>query len=139
MTIWKLTTRYEKNIIERHTWTKNGTKAVRDQCWFRGTWISQADQKPNVDLANENGYNISNTEYNWQLDTINDHAWNKWAFTKNTSESDQLNIKTLWESNGDAGMASDGWTKGNVEYFIYGHLKLVNQDTGEEWVGDFNK
>jgi len=136
MATWKLSTKYDRNTIERQMWTKNGIKAVRDQCWMQIFWTVQSDQRPNVDLANPVGYSITNSEYNWQLDSATDQAWNKWVFTVNTPEAEQERIKLLWESNGDAGMAADGWVKANTEYLIYSKLKLVNQDTGEQWIGE---
>jgi hypothetical protein len=136
MATWKLSTKYDNNTIERQMWVKNGIKVIRDQCWVQASWTVQSDQKPNIDLVNQNGYNVTNSEYNWQLDSVTDQAWNKWAFTKSTSEAEQERIKLLWASNGDAGMSNDGWAKANTEYLIYSKLKLVNQDTGEQWIGE---
>lgn len=135
MATWNISNEIEKNVVEFQTFTKNNMKVVRSQCYTWGTWTCQNDTKPSVDLANQAGFNPSeSTECNWQQSAIVDEQWTKWAFAVGMSQEEQQRIQALWASNGEQGLINDGFVKSGVDYKIYGSLKLVNQDTGESFV-----
>lgn len=134
MATWKISNQHEKNVIEVQTFIKDGVKALKSQCYTWGTWTCQSDTMPTVDLKNQDSGSFDPGS-SWQQLTVIDQIWTKWAFTVGTSDAEQQRIKSLWEANGDQGLINDGFAKTDTIHKIYGYLKLVNQDSGEQWFG----
>jgi hypothetical protein len=137
MATWKISNEHQKNVIEYQTFTKNGVHAQKSQCYTWGTWTCQSDTKPEIDLVNRQtgGFDETTGGYNWQMLTVVDKDWIKWGFSSQISEEEQTRIKSLWESGGDQSLENDGFVKSGPTYKVHGYLKLVNQDTNEQWLG----
>jgi hypothetical protein len=135
MAIWKIENQYKKNAVERQFWVKDGITVIKDEGFRWGTWTCESDKRPDVDLENPDGYELFDTEYDWEMEDMNDGSWVEWTFPKDMPEEEQERIQALWDEDWYDGMESDGWANDETEHWIYGPIKLTNQDTGEEFNG----
>lgn len=136
MAIWKITNHHKKNAVERQFWTKDGITVTKDEGFRWGTWSCESDEKPDVDLNNPDGYDVMSTEYDWEMEDMNDGCWVEWTFPEDMSDEDREHVQDLWEEGWYDGMEDEGWINENTENWIYGPIQLTNVDTGEEFVGD---
>jgi hypothetical protein len=67
---------------------------------------------------------------------MDDGCWLDWSWDDGMNEVERDRIMQLWEENYFEGLESDGWSNNETEHWIYGPIKLVNVDTGEEFIGD---
>lgn len=136
MAVWKITNLHKKNAVERQFWTKNGITVTKDEGFRWGTWTCESDDRPDIDLANPDGYDVLCTDYDWEMEDMNDGCWVEWTFPDDMDEEEQERIQALWDEDWYEGMESDGWTNDDSEHWIYGPIQLTNIDTGEEFSGE---
>jgi hypothetical protein len=135
MATWRITNQYKKNAVERQFWVKDGIVVTKDEGFRWGTWTCESDVMPDIDLENPEGYEVLVSDYDWEMEEMNDGSWVEWTFPDDMSEEEQERIQALWDEDWYDGMESDGWANDDTEHWIYGPIKLINQDTGEEFNG----
>lgn len=128
MALWQLSTASKKNAIEKQFWTKDGITFIKEEGYRWGTFTCDNDTEPDIDLENEDGYNLSNSEYDWELDTLDDGCWVDWDFPEDMSEEEQERIQTLWDEDSFEGLEGDGWINDDTEYWFHGPLELKEID-----------
>ena len=133
MATWELRTDYKKNAIERQFWFKDGVTIIREDGYRWATFTTESDEKPNIDLHNDDGYEIGQDEYDWQLDSMDDGCWADWEFPDDMSEEEQEKIENAWDEDFYEGVEELGWSNDDTEYHLHGPLRLINVDTGEEF------
>lgn len=136
MATWKLSTIYKKNAVEKQFWSKDGIVIIREEGYRWGEFYCESDERPDIDLKNDDGYEVGSTEYDWELNSLDDGCWADWTFPDDMSEEEQDRIQALWDEEWYEGMETDGWSNDDTEYLFFGPLLLVNEDTGEEFSGD---
>ena len=136
MAVWQISNYYKKEAVERQFWTKNDLTIIKSEGFRWGTWECESDEKPDIDLNNPDGYELMFTEYDWDMIMIDDGCWLEWNWPEGMSDEERERIKQLWEEDWFEGLESDGWTNDETEHWIYGPIKLVNMDTGEEYIGE---
>ena len=136
MAVWQISNYYKKEAVERQFWTKNDLKIIKSEGFRWGTWECESDEKPDIDLNNPDGYELMFTEYDWDMVMIDDGCWLEWNWPEGMSDEERERIEQLWEEDWFEGLESDGWTNDETEHWIYGPIKLVNMDTGEEYIGE---
>lgn len=136
MAIWKIQNLHKKNAVERQFWVKDGVVVSKDEGFRWGTWTCESDVKPDIDLNNPDGYEVGVSEYDWELDNMDDGCWVEWNFPTEMDEEEQERIQALWDENWYEGMEEDGWYNEDTECWLYGPLVLTNEDTGEEFQGE---
>ena len=136
MAIWIITNLHKKNAVERQFWSKDGVTVIKDEGFRWGTWSCESDEKPDIDLNNPDGYEVYSTDYDWQLEDMNDGCWVEWTFPDDMDEEEQERIQALWEEDWYEGMEGAGWSNDETEHWIYGPLQLTNENTGEEFTGE---
>lgn len=124
MATWKLSTVEKKNAVEKQFWTKAGVIITREEGYRWGTFYCESDEQPDVDLDNEDGYYLTNSEYDWELDSLDDGCWVEWDFPEDMNEEEQERILTLCEEDFIEGLEGDGWINDDTEYWFYGPLEL---------------
>ena len=137
MATWTLSTAHKKSAIERQIWCKNDIIMCREEGYRWGTFYCESDTRPDIDLSNPGGFDLSYSEYDWELDNLSDGCWADWEFPDDMSVEEQERIQTLWEENWYEGLEEDGWTLQDTEYEFYGPLILEcdgEQFTAEETV-----
>jgi hypothetical protein len=135
MATWEITNYYKKNAVERQIWTRDDVVIVKEEGYRWGTWTCELDSQPDIDLDNDEGYEVGFSDVEWEMQDMVDGCWVDWTFPEDMSEEEQERIQALWEESWYEGMESDGWSNTDTEHWIYGPLKLTNLDTGESWHG----
>ena len=124
MATWKLSTASKKNAVEKQFWTKGGVTITREEGYRWGTFYCESEVQPDVDLDNEDGYLLTNSEYDWELDMLDDGCWVDWDFPEDMSDEEQERIQELCEEDFIEGLEGDGWVNDDTEYWFYGPLEL---------------
>ena len=135
MAIWKITNAHKKNAVERQFWINDGVTVIKDEGFRWGIWTCESDEQPDIDLDNPDGYELMTTDYDWEMEEMIDGSWVIWGFPADMSEEEQERIQELWDEDSFEGLESDGWSNDETEHWIYGPIKLVNEETGEEFIG----
>ena len=128
MSTWKLSTASKKNAVEKQYWTKEGITVIKEEGYRWGTFYCESDERPDIDLSNEDGYDLSNSEYDWELDSLDDGCWVDWEFPEDMDEEEQERIQSLWDEDFFEGLEGDGWVNDDTEYWFYGPLELEEID-----------
>ena len=132
MATWQLSTEYKKNAIEVQLWYKDGVAIKRVEGYRWGTFSCESDERPDIDLRNEgDGYELA--DYDWELGSLDDGCWADWEYPTDFPVEERIKIEEAWDNDWYDGMEALGWSNDDTEYWFQGPLKLVNQDTGEEF------
>ena len=132
MAVWQLSTEYKKNAIEVQLWYKDGVAIKRVEGYRWGTFSCESDERPDIDLRNEgDGYELA--DYDWELGSLDDGCWANWEYPTDFPIEERTKIEEAWDNEWYDGMEALGWSNDDTEYWFQGPLKLVNQDTGEEF------
>ena len=132
MAVWQLSTEYKKNAIEVQLWYKDGVAIKRVEGYRWGTFSCESDERPDIDLRNEgDGYELA--DYDWELGSLDDGCWADWEYPTDFPVEERIKIEEAWDNEWYDGMEALGWSNDDTEYWFQGPLKLVNQDTGEEF------
>lgn len=124
MTTWKLSTKTKKNAVEVQFWTKNGVTIQKQEGYRWGTFYCESDERPEVDLANPDGYCLGDSDYDWELEMLDDGCWMEWEFPDDMDEEEQERIQELWDEDYFEGLEGDGWSNDETEFWFYGELEL---------------
>jgi hypothetical protein len=127
MATWVLTTKTKKNAVEKQFWYKDGKVIVRQEGYRWGKFYCESDERPDVDLANPDGYELGNSEYDWELDHLDDGCWAEWDWPEGMSEEEQDEIMDAWTEDFYEGMEALGWSNDDTEYWFYGELELEQE------------
>lgn len=133
MAIWKITNATKKNAVERQFWIKDGVTVIKEEGFRWGIWSCESDEQPDIDLENSDGYELMSTDYEWEMEEMIDGSWVDWTFPEDMDEEEQERIQELWNEDSFEGLEGDGWINDETEHWIYGPIKLTNEDTGEEF------
>ena len=136
MATWVLTTKTKKNAVEKQFWTKDGRTIIREEGYRWGKFYCESDSRPDVDLANPDGYELGDSEYDWELGHLDDGCWADWTYPDDMTEEEQDKIMAAWDEDFYEGMEALGWSNNDTEYVFYGPLQLENEDTGEVFQGE---
>lgn len=136
MATWTISNVDKKNAVELQFWQKDGVVIEKAEGFRWGTWYCECDEKPDIDLSNPDGYNLSYTDYDWEMDMMSDGCWLEWTFPDTMSEDEREQIESAWNEDTYEGLESLGWINDDTEYWIHGPLHLVNEDTKEEFTGE---
>ena len=132
MATWQLSTEYKKNAIEVQLWYKDGVAIKRVEGYRWGSFSCESDERPDIDLRNEgDGYELA--DYDWELGSLDDGCWADWEYPTDFPVEERIKIEEAWDNEWYDGMEALGWSNDDTEYWFQGPLKLVNQDTGEEF------
>ena len=132
MATWQLSTEYKKNAIEVQLWYKDGVAIKRVEGYRWGSFSCESDERPDIDLRNEgDGYELA--DYDWELGSLDDGCWADWEYPTDFPIEERIKIEEAWDNDWYDGMEALGWSNDDTEYWFQGPLKLVNQDTGEEF------
>lgn len=136
MAIWKITNATKKNAVERQFWIKDGVTVIKEEGFRWGIWSCESDEQPDIDLENSDGYELMSTDYEWEMEEMIDGSWVDWTFPEDMDEEEQERIQELWNEDSFEGLEGDGWINDETEHWIYGPIKLTNEETGEEFTGE---
>ena len=128
MAMWTLKTQHKKNAVEKQFWRKDGETIVRTEGYRWGTFYCESDEQPEIDLANPDEYNLSESDYDWELDNLDDGCWAEWDWPADMTEEQQDEIMAAWEEDYFDGMEQLGWSCDDTDYILLGPLELSDED-----------
>ena len=128
MAIWILKTLHKKNAVEKQFWYKDGKVIIREEGYRWGEFYCENDEQPEIDLDNADGYNLSESDYDWELTSLDDGCWADWTFPEDMTEEEQAEIESAWEEEYFEGMEELGWSQDDTEYILQGPLELSDED-----------
>jgi hypothetical protein len=127
MTTWVLTTKTKKNAVEKQFWYKDGRVIIREEGYRWGKFYCESDERPDVDLANPDGYELGGTEYDWELESLDDGCWADWTYPDDMTEEEQEEFEAAWDEDFFEGLEALGWSNDDTEYWFYGELELEQE------------
>jgi len=128
MATWILKTLHKKNAVEKQFWYKDGKVIIREEGYRWGEFYCESDEQPEIDLDNADGYNLSESDYDWELTSLDDGCWADWTFPEDMTEEERAEIETAWEEEYFEGMEELGWSQDDTEYILQGPLELSDED-----------
>ena len=129
MTTWTLKTLHKKNAVEKQFWYKDSITIIRYEGYRWGIFTCDSDEQPVIDVKNEEGLNLSDSDYDWELESLDDGCWAEWEFPDDMSEEEQEEIENAWEEDFFEGMEELGWSNDDTEYILNGPLELSDEDS----------
>lgn len=135
MARWQISNYYKKNVVDRQFWHNNDREFVRDEGYRWGTWECESDERPDIDLDNPDGYELTATEYDWDLVDMLDGSWSEWTYDTSFDQEEKDQLEAAWDELGYEGLENLDYMMNESEQWIYGPILLKNLDTGEEWHG----
>ena len=136
MATWTIKTQHKKSAYERQHWYKDGVEIIREEGYRWGTFYCETDEQPNIDLINEDGYEIGQDEYEWELESLDDGCWADWEFPDDMSEEEQEEITDAWDENYFEGLEELGWSCDDTDYILQGPLELLDEEGNVVGQGD---
>jgi len=136
MATWSITNQYKKSAIEKQYWYKDGKEIIRIEGYRWGVWTCDSDEKPEIDLANEDEYRIGSDDYEWEMEEMLDGCWADWVFPEDMDDDEQEDIEDAWNEDFFEGLEELGWSLDETEYIIEGPIALTNTDTNEKFFGE---
>ena len=128
MAIWTLKTIHKKSAVEKQFWYKDGKTVIRYEGYRWGEFYCENDEQPEIDLANPDEYNLSDSDYDWELASLDDGCWVEWEYPDDMTEEEQEEIENAWEEEFYEGMEELGWSNDDTEYILQGPLELSDEE-----------
>ena len=129
MANWKLETVEKKSVIDTEMWGKGALTIDRVTVWRWGEAFIESDEKPDIDLTNEEGFNILNSEYDIELGDFSDGDLVDIVYPADIDETERTRLEDLWDEEGESGWEEDGWVIEDRDIYFNGELDLINMDT----------
>jgi hypothetical protein len=136
MARWQISNYHKKSAVERQFWNKDGREFIKEEGFRWGTWECESDERPDINLDNPDGYELTVTDYDWELVDMTDGSWVEWTFGEDFKEEEQEYLQELWDEEYFDGLEGEDWRLDESEQWIFGPIALKNLDTGEEWHGN---
>lgn len=127
MPTWKITNLEKKNAVERQYWVKGDQTIIREEGFRWGYWTCESDSRPQIDLANPEGYEVECSEFEWELQEMVDGSWCEVTWPDSMTEEEQQEWEAAWEEDYYEGVEALGWINDETEYWIYGPIELTGE------------
>lgn len=122
MSWWKVETVNKKSVEEIIIFNL-GDKEIRYTTGFRwGSVFLESETKPVLDATN--GINMYETNYEYDLDMLNDGWFSDITFSDNISEEERQTLKEAIEEDVFS-IEEDGWINTETECWFYGDLEIT--------------
>ena len=127
MATWVLTTAEKKNVEEIEFWYKDG-KIIKRTTGFRwGTVYCESDERPDIDLENPDGLEVFATDYDFELDNLDDGHYCDVEYPDDMSQEEQERMDELWDEDSYSAWEEEGWSNDDTETWFHGPLNLEQQ------------
>ena len=122
MSWWKVETANKKSAEEIIIFNL-GDKEIRYTTGFRwGSVFLESETKPVLDATN--GINMYETNYEYDLDMLDDGWFSDITFSDNISEEERQTLKEAIEEDVFS-IEEDGWINTETECWFYGDLEIT--------------
>lgn len=139
MTWWKVSTEHKKCVFEHEIWQKDDL-IIRRVTGFRwGTVLVKTEgDEPPVFEETDDGIDMYNTDYECELDSLDDGWFEDFIWPDNLSEEEQERLLSIWEEDYYSGWEGEGWVQTETECYFHGPLEIVKDGWEEpeehEWI-----
>jgi hypothetical protein len=127
MATWTLKTLHKKSAVEKQFWYKDGKIIIREEGYRWGEFYCESDEQPVIEQE-DGEYNLSESDYDWELSSLDDGCWAEWTFPEDMTEEEQEEIETAWDEDYFDGMEELGWRNDDTEYVLQGPLELTDEE-----------
>ena len=127
MTTWVLTTLEKKNVVETEFWYKDGKTIKRSTGCRWGTVYCESDERPEIDLENPDGLEVFATDYDFELDNLDDGHYCDVEYPDDMTEEEQERMDELWDEDSYSAWEEEGWSNDDTETWFNGPLDLEQQ------------
>jgi hypothetical protein len=127
MATWTLKTLHKKSAVEKQFWYKDGKVIIREEGYRWGEFYCESDEQPVIEQE-DGEYNLSESDYDWELSSLDDGCWAEWTFPEDMTEEEQEEIETAWDEDYFDGMEELGWRNDDTEYVLQGPLELTDEE-----------
>ena len=133
--IYKLSPQYKKSVYDIENWFKeeNGNRMwiEREYGWRWAHCTFESEEKPDIDLKNEYGFNITE-----DIDEIIDYeaddgCWSDFTYSDNIDGEYRERLEEM----GNDELEEDGWQLSYVDTYFDGPL-VLEDEKGNIWKGD---
>lgn len=128
MATWKLETVEKKSVVDTEMWVNGSLCIDRVTVWRWGEAIIESDEKPDIDLVNENGFNVLSSDYDIDLDSLSDGNLVEIIYSDEIDEVERTRLEELWDEEDQAGWEREGWVMEDRDIYFNGELDLINMD-----------
>ena len=97
MTTWVLKTLEKKSVEETEFWTKDGQTIKRITGFRWGTVYCESDERPDIDLTNPDGLEVFATDYDFELDSLDDGWYGDVEYPEDMSDEERERMDELWD------------------------------------------
>ena len=124
MTWWKVETTQKKSVEETMYFNLNDWQITYTTCFRWGTVLVESDEKPVFNLNENNGVDMYSTEYQYELDMLDDGWFSEILFSDNIPENEKKRIQEIMEEDPFA-IEEEGWINTDTECWFYGDLEIT--------------
>lgn len=129
MTWWKVTNEHKKSVFEHELWQKDDM-VIRRITGFRwGSVLIETDgEKPVLDQTDgpsADAVDLYNSEYNHELDLLDDGWYGDTIWPDDMSEEEQERLEQIWDEDYYSGWEEEGWVLYDNELWFHGPLEIT--------------
>jgi hypothetical protein len=121
---WVIGNTESKNVLEIKTWTKGDVIIHLKELFRFGEWTCGSEKQPDIDLNNDEGFEITASEYQWEMQFMSDGMGYEWEFPKGMKKAEKDAIEEAWGESFYEGLEMLGWEEQSVEHWIFGPISL---------------
>ena len=125
MAKWTIANIEKKSVCEIKSWIKNDQIIQLVEFYRFGEWSCETDAKPNIDLINEDGFEVTDSKYQWEMEVMSDGMGYEWEFPDAMDEAEKEAIEEAWSEQFYEGLEALGWEEQSVSQWIYGPISLA--------------
>ena len=127
MATWTIKTQHKKSAYERQHWYKDGVEIIREEGYRWGTFYCESDERPDIDLENPDGLEVFATDYDFELDNLDDGHYCDVEYPDDMTEEEQERMDELWDEDSYSAWEEEGWSNDDTETWFNGPLDLEQQ------------
>ena len=125
MTMWKVSPKFKKSLIERNYWTKDDNTLIHETGWRGGEFYVYTENGEPPVL--EEGVDIYNCEYESELIETWDGCWEE-TNMDNCSEEVKVWLEEFLEENSVFDLDEHGWVCDETEMIIDSEMNIEQVD-----------
>ena len=127
MAKWIITNIESKSVCEIKSWIKQGQIIQLVEFYRFGEWSCESEIKPEIDLINEDGFEVTDSRYQWNMEFMSDGMGYEWEFPDEMDEAEQEAIEEAWSEQFYEGLEALGWEEQADSHWIYGAISLEEE------------
>ena len=131
MAWWRIATVQKKSAVEREFWVHSDKRwtVVRENGYRWGTILVETEDHnpPDIDLENAHGIDMYSTDYNYELDSLDDGCWADWEFPDDMPDEEREKVIEGFDEDSYDYMESNGWYNDETEVWFRGPLEMQRE------------